>query len=46
MKKKMIRYGLRIWEARYLYLLLIPGILYFVLFQYAPMGGLVLAFKK
>jgi len=46
MKKKMIRYGLRIWEARYLYLLLIPGILFFVLFQYAPMGGLVLAFKK
>jgi len=46
MKKKLMRYSLRIWEARYLYLLLIPGILYFVLFQYAPMGGLVLAFKK
>lgn len=46
MKKKLTRYCLRIWEARYLYLLLIPGILFFVLFQYAPMGGLVLAFKK
>lgn len=46
MKKKLMKYVLRMWDARYLYLLLIPGILFFVLFQYAPMGGLVLAFKK
>ena len=31
---------------RYIYLLLLPGILYFVLFHYRPMYGLLLAFKK
>lgn len=46
MNRRLTKYALRIWDARYLYLLLIPGILYFVLFQYAPMSGLVLAFKK
>ncbi len=35
-----------IWQARYLYLLLIPGIIFFVVFHYIPMNGVVLAFKK
>ena len=34
------------WRARYLYLIILPGILYFAIFQYGPMSGLVLAFKK
>ena len=38
--------AVRIWEARYLYLLLLPGLLYFAIFHYGPMSGLVLAFKK
>ena len=46
MRKTLNKYLLRIWQARYLYLLLIPGLLYFALFHYVPMGGLVLAFKK
>ena len=29
-----------------LYLMLLPGILYFILFRYVPMGGLVIAFKN
>jgi len=29
----------------WLYLLLLPGFLYFILFRYIPMGGLVIAFK-
>jgi len=29
-----------------LYLMLIPGIIYFAVYKYAPMGGLVLAFKN
>ena len=29
-----------------LYLMLIPGIVYFAVYKYAPMGGLVLAFKN
>lgn len=36
----------QIWKARYLYLLLIPGLLYFIIFHYEPMAGLALAFKK
>lgn len=35
----------RIWKSRGIYLLLIPGILWYVLFAYVPMSGLVLAFK-
>lgn len=28
-----------------LYIMLIPGIIYFIMFRYVPMGGLVIAFK-
>ena len=37
--RKMIAY-------RWLYLLALPGIIYFILFRYIPMGGLVIAFKR
>lgn len=40
------RLTVEMWRARYIYLILLPGILYFAVFQYGPMGGLVLAFKK
>lgn len=30
----------------WLYLLLLPGLLYFIMFRYVPMGGLVMAFKN
>lgn len=33
------------WKNRYLYLLLIPCVVYFIIFNYVPMYGLVLAFK-
>lgn len=36
----------RFWHARYIYLLLVPGIAYFVLFAYKPMYGLLMAFEK
>lgn len=36
----------RIWKHRVLYLMFIPCIVYYVLFCYVPMGGIVLAFKK
>lgn len=35
----------RMWRDRYLYLLLLPGILYFVVFRYIPMYGVVIAFQ-
>lgn len=30
---------------KFLYLMLLPGLLYFIIFKYAPMGGLVIAFQ-
>ena len=36
----------RIWKNRYLYLLLIPCVAYFLLFHYVPMYGLIIAFKN
>ena len=39
--------GLRyVWSNRYLYLLLIPCVVYFIIFNYVPMYGLILAFKE
>jgi putative aldouronate transport system permease protein len=32
-------------KTKYYYLLLMPGILYFIVFKYIPMGGIVMAFK-
>ncbi|OUS72458.1 protein lplB [Paenibacillus sp. MY03] len=39
------RIGLRLWKERYVHLLIWPGILYFLVFRYLPMAGLVIAFK-
>ena len=42
----VLRKGARYtWRNRYLYLLLIPCVTYFIIFNYVPMYGLVLAFK-
>lgn len=36
----------KLWQYRVLYLLLLPALVYFSLFRYAPMFGLVIAFKQ
>ena len=46
MKTRLNRLGRDIWQARYIYLMLIPGLLFFIIFHYVPMNGVVLAFKK
>ncbi len=38
--------GRRMWENRYMYLLVLPGLLYFIIFRYVPMYGIQLAFKS
>jgi putative aldouronate transport system permease protein len=38
--------GKEIYKRRYLYLLLLPTILYYLFFQYFPMYGILLAFKE
>jgi putative aldouronate transport system permease protein len=35
----------RIWRERFIYMLVLPGVLFFLIFRYLPMFGLVLAFK-
>lgn len=35
-----------IWDARYIYLLLLPGIIHLIIFNYGPIYGLLLAFKR
>lgn len=34
------------WNQRYLQFMVIPGILWMLIFNYIPMGGIVIAFKK
>ncbi|MDQ0232010.1 ABC transporter permease [Metabacillus malikii] len=49
--KKEIKRELRrkniasIGRNKYLYFMILPGLLYFILFKYVPMGGLVIAFQ-
>ncbi|SFI27723.1 putative aldouronate transport system permease protein [Paenibacillus sp. UNC496MF] len=38
--------GKDLYKHRYLYLLLLPTVLFYVLFQYVPMYGVLLAFKE
>ncbi|MFC3801931.1 ABC transporter permease [Cohnella sp. GCM10012308] len=40
------RLGKEIYKSRYLYILLLPTVLFYVLFQYFPMYGVLLAFKE
>ncbi|SFI38393.1 putative aldouronate transport system permease protein [Paenibacillus sp. UNC496MF] len=37
--------GIRIWQARHIYLLILPTIAFFAVFTYAPFYGITLAFK-
>jgi len=39
------RFGKRMLKDKYLYLMILPGIVFMVLFRYLPMGGLIIAFK-
>ena len=35
----------RMWQHRYIYLMMLPGLLFLLIFSYIPIGGIVLAFK-
>ncbi|WP_426451455.1 ABC transporter permease [Paenibacillus sp. S-38] len=37
--------GRRVWSYRAFYLMLLPGVLYYLIFRYLPMYGVVIAFK-
>jgi putative aldouronate transport system permease protein len=36
----------KMWRDKCLYLMILPGIIFMVLFRYLPMGGLIIAFKN
>jgi len=38
--------GKTIYRYRWFYLMMLPGILYYIIYHYIPMGGLLIAFKK
>ena len=42
-RRKIVR---KLWADRYRYLLILPGIIFFLVFSYFPMYGIQLAFKK
>jgi putative aldouronate transport system permease protein len=44
--KPMASFGRELWRNRALYLLAVPGIICFLLFNYLPMFGIIVAFKN
>lgn len=45
MSNYMKNVGRAIWKNRMIYSLLLPGLIWYIIFAYGPMGGLTLAFK-
>ena len=43
--KRVNRLGRKIWKNRAIYGLMLPGLVWLVIFAYGPMSGLLLAFK-
>lgn len=46
MNARISKWARRVWDARYLYLLLLPLLAFLIVFKYMPMAGLQIAFKK
>lgn len=46
MKKKQYKTLKKFWKQRQLFLLLLPGILYYAIFKYGPMYGIVVAMQN
>jgi putative aldouronate transport system permease protein len=44
-KKRRMSFGQWLYKYRYLHLLVLPGIAYFIIFKYLPMYGIIIAFK-
>ena len=43
---KKMRLGTFLWRHRYMYMMLLPAIVYYILFCYLPMFGIAIAFEK
>jgi len=45
MKARFKKVGRQFWRTRYLQLLMLPGVIYFIIFNYGPMYGVQIAFR-
>lgn len=45
-KSTNVKLSTRMWKSRYFYLMLLPAVVYIIVFCYAPMYGLQIAFKN
>lgn len=44
-KQKFLFMGKSLVRYKWFYLMMLPGVLYYIIYQYIPMGGLLIAFK-
>ncbi|WP_127579493.1 ABC transporter permease [Paenibacillus koleovorans] len=44
-RKKKVSLLARLWKERFIHMLVLPGLLYFIIYRYIPMGGLVIGFQ-
>ncbi|MDF2651456.1 MAG: yteP13 [Paenibacillus sp.] len=45
-RKQSSEMGRRIWKNKWIYVMLLPGVLYFLVFKYIPMYGLIISFQN
>ncbi|MBQ7428709.1 MAG: sugar ABC transporter permease [Butyrivibrio sp.] len=45
-RQRVVPLSTYIMQHKWLYILLLPGLIYFIMFRYVPMAGLVIAFKN
>ncbi|RRJ65079.1 sugar ABC transporter permease [Paenibacillus oralis] len=45
-RKKTGELRKRLWRNKWLYIMLLPGVLYFIIFKYLPMYGLIISFQN
>ncbi|MGG1552559.1 ABC transporter permease [Paenibacillus ferrarius] len=45
-QKRSSELGRRLWKNKWIYVMLLPGILYFIVFKYIPMYGLIISFQN
>ncbi|MGG1517943.1 sugar ABC transporter permease [Paenibacillus oryzisoli] len=45
-RKQSSELGRRLWKNKWIYVMLLPGILYFIVFKYIPMYGLIISFQN
>lgn len=46
LEPKLAGLGRQMWKKRYAYFFLLPGLVFFAVFSYTPMAGLILSFEK